>query len=179
MRKLFLVLAVGAIATSAGAAPRKAVPKAAAPRAASLPVFEFKGFRGGEAIDPSLISVCETPPAEGQIHCYSKDRIVAGIENSVSIYGYKDRMTMMIMLFEAHDFGTYLSAFRQKYGAPCKTSRPKWQNKLGGNFTNTVHTWCFKTGTLDLAAMSSSRDYGHVVYRDKFQPPHKVAPIDF
>ena len=175
MRLLFVTgAALALFATNASAQTN------AKPAGTGLPNFEFKGVRAGEPADMSIMTDCK--PDDGLTRCYGRDPNVAGVRLILapSYYFLNGKLSMMLFLFNAPQFSTMAQAFSTKYGPPCRTTHPKWQSKAGAVFENTVMTWCFRTGELELAAMSSSRDYGHAQYVDKVvKLPPKPATVDF
>jgi hypothetical protein len=152
---------------------------------AARPDFTFKEAHAGSAMDPSVVGTC-TPTDDGiagKLECRGKDSVVAGVDLGLapSYYFYNNRLTSMIYLYDNDgiQFLTFLSAFREKYGAACSTSTPKWQNKAGSTFENTTVSWCFKTGKLTLERMGPSMKYGVVTYTDDVSGPSKSTPKDF
>lgn len=197
MRKVLLVCAIAAVGSQGSAVGqrkpvvRKApvtavtVPKLArAPAPVPvLPLFTFKDAKAGGSMDPTSLGRCEADGRPGKLKCVGKDGMVAGIRLIIPpyYYFYNNRLTSMLFLFnnEGVTFPTLLSAFRERYGAPCKTETEKWQNKAGAVFDNPTVTWCFKTGKLTLESMSTSRDYGDVMYSDDYTGPVEETPKDF
>lgn len=178
MKKLIALTALVATPLLVAPVPHRAAPAASS---ASRPVFEFKGLKAGEVIDPTPVADCSPPQPTGEMKCDLKDSTIAGIRGltSPTIYLYKGRLTSMVHLFNAEQFLTMLDAFTTKYGQPCSTAHPKWQNKMGATFDNTVVTWCFRTGKLEMSAMSIDRTYGDFSYTDVYKAPAKAATVDF
>ncbi|MHA0319032.1 hypothetical protein ACXY7D_11920 [Sphingomonas melonis] len=77
-------------------------------------------------------------------------------------------------------FSDLADAFKAKYGAPTKTETEKWQNKMGATFDNTVLTWQFDDGRLELRAMGNMRDETsfNFVSSDNL-PPKQEQPVNF
>lgn len=159
-------------------APQRATPQRTAPQ---LPLFEFKGVRAGEDYDPSSVRSCQRPGDDGTVRCDALDSTVAGVRGLLPpwFYFYNNRLSLMLYVFDGENFSTILTALTARYGPPCSTTHPQWQNRAGATFDNTVVKWCFRTGNLELAAMSSRRDNGHLQYTDANQPPRRAPTIDF
>lgn len=148
----------------------------------SLPVFEFKGVRAGEVVDTAALGLkCGKPDEDQQIICRGNDATVGGITNLLApaFYLYNGRLSTMIFVFDGSNYSTIAGALTAKYGEPCSTSHPEWKSKAGATFENTVMTWCFASGKLEAAEMSSRRDNSHLMYIDSNQPPPKAPKVDF
>ncbi len=146
-------------------------------------LFEFKGVTAGQSVDMSLLRDCvpnATSPEETE--CNIADGRVAGIDlvAAPAIQLYKGKLATLSFLFAGPLFPTYSSAFEAKYGKSCRFEHPKWQNRAGATFDNTVVTWCFTTGELQLTEMSVQQQIGLVTYTDTLNKvPAASAKIDF
>jgi hypothetical protein len=179
---LLVSLLAGGTAIAAPVKPRPVTkPSIAAPQ----PVFTFKNARAGETTDPNAVGRCS--PSDdgiaGKLECRGSDNSVAGVQLLLapSYYFYNGRLTSMLYLYDNNgvNYLTFLSAFTERYGPPCKTDSEKWQNKAGSTFDNATATWCFKTGKLKLEQLGPSLKYGIVTYDDDYKAPMKETPKDF
>jgi len=176
-------LAVTALLSSLASAGPVAHKAAAAKPITARPAFEFKGITAGQPADMSLLNACHSAD-NAQTQCSFKDGAVAGINNTLppTVYLYDNKISTMLYLFSAKgtDFLTISAALQAKYGPPCKTETQPWQSRAGAHYDNAVLTWCFKTGKLELEQLSTSLDYGDLIYTDDVNKPPTAAPkVDF
>jgi hypothetical protein len=166
----------------------EAKPARAAPaRSASLPVFDFLGQN------------TETPTTMTTLN--GEDCRVQG-DNTLLCASYQGpgtagpkiggielltlRMTFSaqkLFLVEGRanrtQFASLLEAFTLKYGRPQMAVR-KWQNQAGASFDNTVASWTFKGGKLELTSIGAYISQSQFTFVSQANSPTRNPPkIDF
>ena len=160
-----LLLASGSAPSAVHKNPASAV--AAAPTS-NLPPFDFKGIVAGVTVPPGTLPSCSAGYNDPMlVDCALTGSTVAGVDVTGSYQFYDDKLSQMTFVSAASNFSTILNAFSTKYGNPCSVDHPKWRNRAGGVFDNTVVTWCFATGKLELSQMSTSLEWMSAQYLDR------------
>jgi hypothetical protein len=92
---------------------------------------------------------------------------------------YQGKLYTLFGTGSEYAFPTLLQAFTTKYGPPIMGSKT-WQNKAGATFDNTIATWKFRNGTLELDSMGLRRDQISFEFNDHANdPPLPPAKVDF
>lgn len=133
----FALLAPISIATGQGSAQ-------AAKRA-----FEFRGNTLGQPMNfmPNPCSAAS---------CYSFNDHIGESEVDIS-YGVIDgRMEGVTLFFKADEFDDLVTAFTAKWGKPTRVQSEPYHTQGGLKTTNTILTWSFAQGNLNLRHFGSS-----------------------
>lgn len=170
MRALFLAISFVVVP----AMPQKA--------GAPLKPFEFRGFVAGQKMSAEQEAHCRKSDF-GPTFCEDQgDNKVAGV-NVMSVYisASNGMISNVGIAADPIFFDVLTSAFKEKYGAPCKSYVSKWVGELGNSRPNPTMVWCFKSGKLTAKMYGARLDVSEIDYRDDNQPVYAKAKsaIDF
>lgn len=159
---------------------------AAAPT--ELPNFEFRDAVAGEPGTLTQFGRCSDSKVSGKGSCAAtthraspaRPGFISGVAlKAIIATTYQGRLSGIYGTFSGSDFPTIATAFGAKYGEPCKREDRDWQSRGGVKTTNTIITWCFRTGRLRLESHGASLLEGRFIYMDEWQPPAEAPRVDF
>ena len=140
------------------------------------------GFSTETAVEnPSVNGEPCTGAADGKMSCMILDPTQLGDANvSIIIINlYKGKLSTVIGSASRYEFPDLLAVFTAKYGAP-SMAEEDWRNGAGAVLKNSVATWKFKTGTLELKAIGSSMKDTDFAFIDMSnQEPAKAPDVNF
>jgi hypothetical protein len=158
-----------------------ASPAIAAGPASPLKAFEFRGIVAGEPLTREQLAKCE-PLMPGTLSCDHDDRKVAGIDvMSVGIFVTNNRLSSVSIMSDPIFFSVLTSAFKTKYGPPCRSALPRWVGELGNSRPNPTMTWCFRSGKLVAKMYGARLDVSEIDYTENTQAalPSAKPKVDF
>ena len=179
----FILLGVLMLAVPANAATVKHHSPVAA--AGSLPPFTFMNHGPG---------VFESPPRDAkgnsceadknsvpdEVSCTEFSPSMGGVDiGFINFRYYKGRLYNIFGHGPDGVYAEILGALSTKYGVPTIWSKP-WESKGGAKLTNTIATWKFRDGKLELDRIGLDSDS----FSFKFDsianhPPAAVSKVDF
>jgi hypothetical protein len=184
--RVILMCAVALASPVIAAPPKHAAPAASSakkPAAGPLSGFTFQGHDPDIAETPAKAdgSAC-SPDAKrpGVFDCTDFGGSIAGVNLGFMMREYyQGRLYSLFATGPEYAFGTLLQAFSTKYGSPTMGSKT-WQNKAGATFDNTIATWKFRNGTLELDSMGLQRDQISFEFNGPANaPPAPEVKVDF
>lgn len=146
----------------------------------ALKLFDFKGIVAGGEVNRAYLRDCDKKERNWRNTCRALDGNI-GSYNELAPYIdlYNNRLTNLTYLFNREAFNHIYASFIGKYGEPCKKNTIPWRNAAGAVLENQVVVWCFRTGELELRAISDNIRYGHAMYTDTYQAPATPAARNF
>lgn len=113
--------------------------------------------------------------------CGSNDSRLAGVPVKVeTITLFRNKLSGLLVMFDAVSFKTVTDALKAKYGAPCKVAVNQLQNRMGATFASPHYEWCFASGRLLADMYYPDIETSAVQYDDPASQPPKASPkVDF
>lgn len=138
--------------------------------AAPLPNFEFRGVQAGRLVDLQGLGFkakqCEFGRTKDEIACTNGNDGIADVPAISTYVVFKGKIETIDFSFRQSHYQHILKSLLQRYGAPCRTDKTTWQNKLGAKFDNVEAVWCFSTGEMRLQAIGLDLESSLLHYLD-------------
>jgi len=151
-----------------------------APAATDLPNFEFRGITAGVPVDEKTTKGCKgRDDLEGYRSCVTLSDSLAGVGASTVVSYYNGKLSSVYLTSSQGNYRTIADAFKQKYGKPCDVRQEEWKSRGGVTIENTIVTWCFKSGRLQLNEVGGKLGEMSASYSDDNEPPRPQPKVDF
>lgn len=163
------------------AAPKVAAPKAAPAPAPALPVFSFLGDDTETPTSRTTLNAatCTAKGDEKGCDDFSNPKIAGTELKWLSMSFHKGLLYRVMGASWTNRYDILLDAFTAKYGQP-QIEVKKWQAKSGATFDNSVATWKFKGGELELDSLGPDLNTLSFVFVSVPNSPPRDAPkVDF
>lgn len=178
MRRVLSFLALACVFTGQHSQVEAAQKKASVSEA--LPVFSFMDQSTEQPRTMTMLGGDECTISGATVSCLEIGGELAGQRMVLMTVGfYNERLYKVTGAAKRWAFPDILAAFTLKYGKPSMRSE-KWQNRMGASLDNSIATWSFKGGKLELRAIGSSIDLTEFNFLHAGNsPPRAAAKVDF
>jgi len=182
-----LLVAVAALAVGPSAYAQKSAPKrtdtkvAPQPAPASLSVFSFLGDDTETPTQRTELNGSKCTATGTQLDCMDfRDPKIGGADLKWMQLTYNNGLLYRVLASTwTNRYSALLDAFTAKYGTP-RIEVKKWQAKSGATFDNSVATWTFKGGELELSSLGTDLDSALFTFVSTINsPPREKPKIDF
>lgn len=163
------------------AAPRQPGKPSTAKPVPVLPVFSFLGDDTETPTKRTMLneSACTVNGDLTDCADYHQSQLGGVTLKWLSLSYNRGLLYRVLGSLSTNDYATLLAAFTTKYGA-AKIGTRKWQAKSGATFDNTMATWNFKEGILELESLGTDLNSGLFTFSSSVNRPEPEKPkVDF
>lgn len=143
-----------------------------------LPAFTFREHSSTRTYDEAALNkAAGCRKAEDGRICVL-DTTVGGWRMDLIYTVARQKLTSLSIHGHRNAIPDTLMAFKERYGAPCRSGKEAVQNRIGNSFESTTFTWCFRTGELVFHERGHQIDRFSAIYTDRANTPsrERIAP---